>query len=278
MQQRDITVDDPLDDFEARQVTLEGSTRTVYVAGQGPAVIVMHEMPGITPAVSRFARWVVDAGFTVYMPSLFGRDGAVVSADEGVETFQRMCVSAEFSALASGRSSRITGWLRALARLAHAERGGPGVGAIGMCFTGNFGLTMMLEPAVIAPVLAEPALPLNDEAGLEISPDELKQVRARMERDKLSVIAFRFRDDPFCKAARFASYEAALGDRFEGHVLPDESANRDVSPFFARQVPSPHSVLTENLVDREGEPTLRARDRILAFLAERLRSGTAAAA
>jgi dienelactone hydrolase len=270
MQERDINVDDPLDDFEARQVTLDGATRTVYVAGSGPAVVVMHEMPGISPPVARFARWVRAAGFTVYMPSLFGRDGAVVSADEGGAVFERVCVSAEFSALVSGRSSKITGWLRALARLAHAECGGPGVGAVGMCFTGNFGLTMLLEPAVIAPILSQPALPLNDPAGLEISPPELGQVRARMERENLSVIAFRFRDDPFCTAARFAAYSDALGARFNGHVIADEAAKRDVAPFFARHVPSPHSVVTQNLVDRAGEPTLQARDRMLAFLAERL--------
>ena len=58
---------------------LRDITKTVYVAGTGPAVIVMHEMPGISPHVARFARWVRDAGFTVYMPSLFGRDGAVAS-------------------------------------------------------------------------------------------------------------------------------------------------------------------------------------------------------
>src|SRR5262249_32480301 len=85
----------------------------------------MAEMPGISPHVARFARWVRDAGFTVYMPSLFGRDGAVPRADEGTEVFQRACVNAEFNALAGGRSSPVTTWLRALARHAHQECGGP---------------------------------------------------------------------------------------------------------------------------------------------------------
>jgi dienelactone hydrolase len=270
MEMRDMTLDDPLDDFVPRQISLEGRERRVYVAGTGPAVIVMHEMPGISPPVARFARWVREAGFTVYMPSLFGRDGAVVSAEEGGQTFERVCISAEFSALGGGRSSKVTVWLRALARLALAECGGPGVGAVGMCFTGNFGLTMMLEPAVIAPILSQPALPLDDPAGLEIAPDELAQVAARLEREDLEVIGFRFRDDPFCTAARFAAYSAALGERFTGHVLPDESANRKVAPFFAKYVPSPHSVVTQHLVDRAGEPTLQARDQMLAFLQARL--------
>src|SRR5437762_3716013 len=118
--------DDTLADFTPREITLDGVTKRVYVAGSGPAVIVMTEMPGISPQVARFSRWVRDAGFTVYMPSLFGRDGAVPDADEGAAVFRRACVSAEFRAFAAGESSPVTHWLRALARLAHQECGGAG--------------------------------------------------------------------------------------------------------------------------------------------------------
>ncbi len=267
---RSMKEDDPLDDFTRRAVMLEGATKQVHVAGSGPAVIVMTEMPGISPHVARFARWVRDAGFTVYMPSLFGRDGAVPGADEGAAVFKRACVSAEFRVLGAGQSSPVTVWLRALARLAHQECGGPGVGAIGMCFTGNFALSMMLEPAVLAPVLSQPTLPLDDPAGLEIAPDEIKAVRERLEREDLTVQAYRFAGDPFCRAERFAAYAAALGDRFLGHVLPDSAANTDVAPFFARHVPKPHSVVTAHLIDEAGQPTIAARDEILAFFKTRL--------
>src|SRR5437762_6742523 len=206
--------DDTLADFTPREITLDGVTKRVYVAGSGPAVIVMTEMPGISPQVARFSRWVRDAGFTVYMPSLFGRDGAVPKVDEGIATLQRACVSAEFRALAANRSSPVTRWLRWLASLAHEECGGPGVGAIGMCFTGNFALTMMLESSLIAPVLAQPSLPLNDPAALEIAPDDLAAVRQRLERDDLTVMAYRFEGDRHCTAQRFAAYSEALGDRF----------------------------------------------------------------
>ena len=81
---RNTNEHDPLADFERRAITLDGVTKPVYLAGTGPAVIVMAEMPGISPEVARFARWVRDAGFTVWMPSLFGRDGAVPDAEEGV--------------------------------------------------------------------------------------------------------------------------------------------------------------------------------------------------
>ena len=271
--------DDPLEDFARRDVTLDGSVKRVYVAGSGPAVIVMAEMPGISPHVARFARWVRDAGFTVYMPSLFGRDGAVPGADEGLAVFRQACVSAEFRAFAAHESSPVTQWLRALARLAHQECGGPGVGAIGMCFTGNFALAMMLEPALLAPVLSQPALPLNDPAGLEIAPREIEAVRDRLEREDLTVMAYRFAGDRFCRAERFAAYAAALGDRFVERVLPDSAANTDVAPFFARHVACPHSVVTAHLIDEAGQPTIAARDEVLAFFARRLlprRSGATA--
>lgn len=278
MAQRSLNTDDPLDDFAARDITLEAVGKRVYVAGAGPAVIVMTEMPGISPAVARFARWVRDAGLTVYMPSLFGRDGAVPQAEEGAAVFRRVCVSAEFRAFAAGASSPVTQWLRGLARLAHGECGGPGVGAIGMCFTGNFALTMMLEPSMLAAVLSQPSLPLDDPAGLEIAPEEIEAVRQRLERENLTVLGYRFAGDRVCRAERFAAYSAALGGRFVGRVLPDTAANPDAAPFFVRHVPFPHSVVTAHLIDQAGQPTIAARNEILAYFTQRLTSATPPAA
>jgi len=270
--------DDALDDFVASEITLLDVTKRVYVSGQGPAVIVMAEMPGISPHVARFARWVRDAGFTVFMPSLFGPDGAVPDADAAAAVFRQACVSAEFRAFGAGGSSPVTQWLRALARHAHEACGGPGVGAIGMCFTGNFALTMMLEPAVLAPVLSQPSLPLDDPEGLEISPDDLAAVNARLRRDDLTVLAYRFAGDAFCRAERFAAYRRVLGDRFVAKVLPDEAANPGPRPpFFEKFVGTPHSVVTVDLIDEAGQPTRLARDEILAFFRERLRPGPSAA-
>jgi len=268
---RPLAGTDPLDDFTPRLLDIDGIAKTVHVSGAGPAVLVMPEMPGISPHVARFARWVRDAGFTAWLPSLFGRDGAVPGVEEAVAIFRRACVAAEFRALAAGQPRPIASWLRGLARVAHAECGGRGVGAIGMCFTGHFALSMMLEPAVLAPVLCQPSLPLEDAAALDSPAAELAAVRARLERDDLSVRAWRFAGDRFCTAQRFAAYSAALGDRFEPRVLPDAAANmRDLPPFFAHVVQGPHSVVTVHLVDEAGQPTLAARDEILAFLRHRL--------
>jgi dienelactone hydrolase len=277
MSKQNMNNDDALEDFDSREITLDGVTKRIYVAGAGPGVIVMTEMPGISPQVARFSRWVRDAGFTVYMPSLFGRDGAVPQAQEGEAIMRKACVSAEFRAFANkkgaNKSSPVTQWLRSLARLAHEQCGGPGVGAIGMCFTGNFALTMMLEPAMLAPVLCQPSLPFDDPAGLEIEPDEIASVRQRLDKDDLTVMAYRFEGDKFCKAERFAAYSAALGTRFVARILPDSAANQDsLNSFFENVVACPHSVVTAHLIDEAGQPTIAARDEILAFFAHRLGS------
>ena len=193
-----------------------GQTKLVFVAGSGPAVIVMSEMPGIYPAVSRFARWVRDAGFTVWMPQLFG--------DAGPPADDRLRPGQHGARLHQPRVPRLRRervepghvWLRALAAHAHPLCGGKGVGAIGMCFTGNFALSMMLEPAVLAPVLSQPSLPLFRAGGMHISPDELEQVKKRLESEDLTVRAYRFEGDPFCKAARFEAYQQALGAALRG--------------------------------------------------------------
>jgi len=260
----DLNRTDPLTDFERRAITLLGQQRLVYVAGSGPGVVVMTEMPGISPHVARFARWVRDAGFTVYMPHLFGKDGAPLNSWYAVSTIAKACISKEFRAFAANASSPITQWLRALAAQAHSECGGKGVGAIGMCFTGNFALSMMLEPSVLAPVLAQPSLPLGQKGGMHIAPDELAAVKARMEAEDLTVRAYRFEGDSFCKAERFAAYAEALGDRFEGRVLPDTAANPN-TPYK-----NPHSVVTLHLIDEAGQPTAQARDEILEFFRMRL--------
>ncbi|MEV6553007.1 dienelactone hydrolase family protein [Streptomyces sp. NPDC051597] len=264
--------DDAITDFSRRLVEIDGAVKTVYVAGAGPAVVLMPEMPGISPDVLRLARWIRDAGFTVYVPSLFGVDGAYPTADGGSEVVRRACVSAEFRAFAGGGTSPVTAWLRGLARRAHAECGGPGVGAIGLCFTGNFALTMALEPAVVAPVLNHPSLPLDDPAGLEMSEEDAAAVRDRVVRDGLKVLAYRFDNDRWCTGRRFAAYRTLLGDAFDGRVLDGGHARTDPPPFFADVVASPHSVVTAHLVDEAGHPTVRARDEILSFLADRLLS------
>ena len=172
-----------LEGFEATEFSHDGAARTVYRRGSGPGVVVMHEIPGITPEVARFARIVADDGFTVYLPHLFGTPNKPLSVGYMLGQMARACIAREFSVLARGESSPITDWLRALCRRAHAECGGPGVGAIGMCLTGNFALSLMVDEAVMAPVLSQPSLPFplskSHKRALHLSDADLEVVKKR---------------------------------------------------------------------------------------------------
>src|SRR5271166_3157906 len=105
-----------------------GATRDVYRIGSGPAVIVIAEIPGITPKVAEFGRRVAEIGCTAVLPDLFGVPGAEPKIGTALKVIAQGCISREFATFARGTTSPITEWLRALARSAHDECGGPGVG------------------------------------------------------------------------------------------------------------------------------------------------------
>jgi dienelactone hydrolase len=253
--------------FEHQALLFNDETRAVYRAGSGPAVIVMSEMPGITPQVAAFGRKVAEDGFTVFMPQLFGQPLRPLSRGYALRTILKGCISREFRVLASNQSSPIVDWLRALARHAHAQCGGPGVGAIGMCFTGNFALGMMLDAPVIAPVLAQPSLPFaigqSRRGGLHASPQELQAAHEKIDRQGARILGLRFIQDPMCPNERFARLRTEFGAAFEAIELDEKHANPNG--------PKPaHSVLTNHLIDAQGEPTREALQRTLAFLHEQL--------
>jgi dienelactone hydrolase len=247
---------DPLDGFERATFTAEGKTRTVYRLGSGPAVIVMSEMPGITPHVAGFARRVADAGFTAVMPHLFGDDGRGPTVGYTLSSLTRACIAREFTVLAQGRTSPIISWLRALARDEHTRCGGPGVGAVGMCFTGGFALAMMVDDVVVAPVLSQPSLPFpvskarRRDVGLSATDLARVQERAR-------VLGLRFTGDTFSPPERFAHLRELLGDAFVAVEIDSSPGNPHGHGKRA------HSVLTEDLDDRPGTPTRAALDQVL---------------
>jgi dienelactone hydrolase len=196
--------------------THEGVTHATYRRGTGPGVIVIHEVPGITPEVAAFAEEVVDAGFTVVMPSLFGTDGAPMTARTIASSIGRVCVSREFTKLRTGETTPVAGWLRSLARELHDELGGPGVGALGMCFTGGFALAMAVDPAVAAPVVCQPSTPAavgsRRAADVNLSPADLAVVKGRCAGGQ-QVLGVKFRSDP-AVGTRFDTLTRELGDAF----------------------------------------------------------------
>ena len=257
----------PLGDYTEETFTNGGRTRRVFRRGEGPAVIVMAEIPGITPKVVEFADRVVDLGCTAVLPSLFGTPGAPVSNRAGLTTVAYGCVSREFSTWLTGRTSPVTVWLRALAKHEHQRCGGPGVGAVGMCFTGGFALGMMVDDTLLAPVLSQPSLPFplskKHKGDLGLSAADLARVKERAAAG-VDVVGLRFTCDPLAPAERFERLRQELGDAFVGVEIDSSPGN---AHGFRK---SSHSVLTEHLVDEPGNPTRDALDTVLDLFRTRL--------
>ncbi|MGD0392677.1 MAG: dienelactone hydrolase family protein [Acidimicrobiales bacterium] len=258
---------DALAGFEQGSFSAVGKERVVYRAGAGPAVIVISEMPGITPAVAAFGRTVVDAGFTAVMPHLFGDDGRAATPGYVLSSLTRACISREFTLLAQGKTSPIISWLRALAAAEHAACGGPGVGAVGMCFTGGFALGMMVDDVVLAPVLSQPSLPFPVTKSLRrdigLSPADAARVQERAAAGAC-VLGLRFTGDKFSPPERFQHLRELLGDSFVAVELDSSAGNQHGHKKTA------HSVLTEDLDDRPGTPTRAALDQVLEFFRTQL--------
>jgi dienelactone hydrolase len=241
-----------LDDWTLGSHTDAGATtHPTYRRGTGPPVVIVHEIPGITPDVLAFAEEVVAAGFTVVLPHLFGRPGAPMSVPEIARSFARVCVSREFTKLATGETAPVAGWLRSLARELHEELGGSGVGALGMCFTGGFALAMMVDDAVAAPVLCQPSAPFpvgkRRGADLNLSPGDLDVVRRRAAAG-CQVLGLQYAQDP-ATGTRFDTLDRELGSAFLRVDLPGRG----------------HSTVTAQRSDE-------AVERVLAFFEEKLRT------
>jgi len=250
---------DVLDGWVQSTFTAAGLTRDVFRRGTGPGVVIIHEVPGITPKVAQFANDVVDAGFTVLMPSLVGTPGREVSGPYLASSMAKVCVSKEFTFWALNETSPVIGFLRALARNLHDEVGGPGVGALGMCFSGGFALAMMVDDIMVAPVLSQPSLPfaagigkkkVARSADLNLSPDDRLAI-ARRAAEGCQVLGLRYTGDKLV-GTRFDSLRELLGDAFLAVELPSSS-------------PRDHSVLTE----QRDEASVQ---RVLEFFTEKLRS------
>lgn len=253
----------------------EGVSRQVFRLGEGPAVLLMHEVPGLHEGVVRLARRLAEAGLSVWLPVLFGEPGVRVSALSVARCMGKVCISREFKVLASRRRSPITDWLRALARCAHETCAGPGVGVIGMCLTGGFGLAMMADAAVIAPVLANPSLPFALSAGkagaLGLEQVVLETISRRASEQDITVLGLRFTGDPAVPDARFESLKQAFGDRFVACEIDSSARNPHGIGRWA------HSVLGVSYVDQPSHPTYQAQEQVVAFLQARLAADTSGA-
>lgn len=259
---------DVLAGFDRQPFTFDGKARDVYRSGSGPAVIVIAEMPGITPKVVEFARRVEALGCTVALPHLFGepgrdpyKGGTARAIPYVLTSMVPACVSREFHAFATGKTSPVIEWLRALARSLHEECEGPGVGVVGMCFTGGFALAMMADAPVLAPVLSQPSLPFpvskKHKRDLGLSDSDLDKVKVKCAAEDLTVLGLRFTGDKVVPPERFARLREELGDRFVGVEIDSSKGNQ-----WGHRAQA-HSVLTEDLQDEPGTPTRAALDQVL---------------
>lgn len=245
----------------------DGIAHPVYEKGSGAGVVLIPEIPGATPEVLALGDHLVLQGFTVLIPSPFGEPGRDVSGGYIGRVALRLCVSAEFRAFATGAERPFSRWLRALASDLAARTPGPGVGVIGMCFTGGFALAAAVDESVLAAVLSQPAMPMPLGAARQrdsgLSPAELDRVAERAAAGAVCALGLRFSEDRSVPRARFAALAERLGDAFEVIEL-------DSSPGNASGVrSSAHSVLT--MEQKDAGPTRDARDRVVAFLKERMR-------
>ncbi len=254
--------------WRAAPFTGAGLTHDCYQKGDGPGVVLVPEIPGITPEVLGLAEHLVNQGFTVVIPSPFGVPGKPLTGGYMAGVVARLCVAAEFRAFATNARRPFADYLRALARDLAARTPGPGVGVIGMCFTGGFALAAAVEDVVLAPVLSQPSVPFPLGAARRRDPGlseaELATVTARTTDSNLCVLGLRFSEDPAAARDRFATLRARLGDAFE--VIELDSSPGNPGGFKK----SAHSVITAEVRDTPGHPALAARERVVSFLRERL--------
>ena len=245
-----------------------GRTHDVFERGEGPGVVLIPEVPGISPEVLGFADHLVREGFTVVVPSPFGTPGRPLSTGYVLETMARLCVSSEFRAFATDVRRPITDWLRAVAIDLAGRTPGPGVAVIGMCFTGGFALAAAVEPAVLAAVMSQPGVPFPVSRARKVngglSTEDLETVGQRADRGELCAMGLRFSEDGIVPPERFATVKARLGDAFE--VIQLDSSRGNPGGFSS----SAHSVLTGEVREQPGHPAFEARARVVAFLRERL--------
>jgi dienelactone hydrolase len=246
-----------------------GYTHDVYRKGEGPGVVLIPEIPGIHPGVLGLGNHLVDNGFTVAIPSLFGEPGRRTTVGYVLPTIARACVAREFAAFATNKQRPVSVFLRALARDLKASTPGKGVGVIGQCFTGGFALAAAVDDSVLAPVLSQPSLPFpltpRQRRDPGVSDVELNAFKDRAASEGLCAIGLRFSEDKAVPGERFTALKERLGDAFEVIEIDSSPGNEH---GFSRMA---HSVLTDQVREVDGHPAFEARKRVVAFFNERLR-------
>jgi dienelactone hydrolase len=235
----------------------------------GPPVLVFHELPGLNDSTLRVAERIGAHGdLTPVLPVLLGSAGQ----DSALQGAVPLCVGWEFVSFATGRTSPIVGWLRGLAARESALAGGSSVGVVGMCFSGGFALSMVVDPLVEVAVASQPSLPLTYRGwparkarDLGLSPGDLACVKGRVSRGEAVVRAVRYAEDKVSPPARMKRIAQELGSGVvmtpilgtRHSVLADGAADRLAHPDAARALNEVVRLLRERLVGVPTEPATR---------------------
>lgn len=236
-----------------------------------PAILIMLELPGMTRQTTEFAKRLHCEGYCIYLPLLFGQPD---QAPAVVANLTKVCISREFHLLATHKPSPISDWLRALCGHMRQAHGGRKVGAIGMCFTGGFVLSLLVDEHVIAPVMTQPGhaqglMTRRARATPGVPEAHIQAAQRRCKEDKIDILGARFTQDRLCPKSRFDQLEQLLGQHFIRIEIDSSLGN----PHGLK--PWDHSVFTLAYQDAEGHPTRQAYERLVAFFEQRLQPGTA---
>lgn len=262
-----------IEGFTCSKVTAADMTYRLYQSqSSGPAVLLLHELPGLYKEDVELGRRIAQCGFTVYMPLFFGKpNGRADGIEGGWKIFwygltETVVPGTPFPAFRSGHASRVARWLNELLPSIHQKCGGKGVGVIGMCLTGSLPLALTGSGDVRAVVLCQPALPYFSHSGLDVSETDIKTAKDH----KVDILALKFSADGKSPDARWRTLEKKFsGENYPGnhyHELIIRSG--DGSRYHA----GAHSIFGEHFNDVKGDdaPTHVALQRALGFLDNRI--------
>ena len=216
--------------FEAPLTTGQVVAHDVYFAGNGPAILLIQELPGIDQDTFDLAQSLIDEGYSIYLPHLIGIFGRKTIVRNTARLF---CVRREINMFARGKQSPISTWLRALCGEVKARAGSGNIGVIGMCLSGNFALAMMADDAVLGVVASQPSLPMFGGFALDMTADDIVECKAAM-KAKGGALAMRYASDPIARRKTMQAIDQAFAPHiktveFEGskHSLLTGDFNQD---------------------------------------------------
>ena len=213
----------PPEGFDAPQEIFDGEVSSpVFRSLEGELpIIVLHELPGMTPSFIEYCQHMVKEGFKVYMPLLFKDVGSEMSTGQTI----RFCLDKEFRHLFSARaedgSRPISNWLLHLTKHVAQECPNQKIGMIGMCLTGGFALVGLADPSVAGVICCQPSYPFFFNQSIGLTSSQREKVSDGAKRlPKPCVKGFRYDKDWICRKSHFNAIENLLDDAFDKKTLP----------------------------------------------------------